>query len=336
MTFLRSISSSMHLNVQHAVLTQSRGIATTVRSDVSAQCACGWGAPPLKFRTLVKNQGLYVGGKEFLCGCKEAQKDDFSRPDTSCKAALIMCAELYNMTQERQQTSGNNITHFNPSEARLLLSAFMRDLDKGEGTTDRTGERGYLANKMIEQHKLGPFSRVIDLGGQDDSFVRLFHAKRTVVDINIATPFFSKEPGIEYIIDSAINAVMLDTLHRTNELGQRLFAMSNLLNVLPPKEGLKLLTDLTSKMHSKDTLVITGLALNHFKKKKLHAIVDEKNGLHSVLKKGSFYKTAITTNLLASWLENTLGMDVLDKQETELLLKKSFPVSFATILLRRN
>ncbi|MBS0627124.1 MAG: hypothetical protein JSS09_02810 [Verrucomicrobia bacterium] len=169
------------------------------------------------------------------------------------------------------------------------MSAFLKRDDLEEGESDLTGDSGVLALKMLSE-KVATFNGyVVDIGGQDQSFVRQFSSatKRVVMDINALAWALDKTPGVVYALGSADVVLEKSRFLSEEQRPETIFTMSNFFNVLSPEFSWRMLDSTIAQMKPGDRLVITNLYRdNFFEEKKVGASENDSKQVKSNYREG--------------------------------------------------
>lgn len=275
---------------------------------------------------------------ERFTGCPVLKKDRFKQ-HRNCLLSL----KISRMANAIIKTEGIKSVIYHHEESSFpILSAFLKIEGLSKDSVDLTGDGGKLALEVLKRHELTDFSFVVDIGGQDATFVEAFPgAKRLILDINTLTPFLSKIPGVQYGIGDVkdvIGPVM--PKFQEDRRGKTLFAMSNFLNVLHPNTGWDKIKIVADHMKIDDVLIITNLDVDHFPEKNsnMYTIAVKDRGITQIVNHGGHFKSVIDDHFKLCVEKEIPSLkyvcDEVNKRKKISIRgdKKQFPVTFRTVL----
>ncbi|MBS0627012.1 MAG: hypothetical protein JSS09_02245 [Verrucomicrobia bacterium] len=276
------------------------------------------------YKKALTGPNTYEDVRELAGTCKAIKKDHFS-PDSECVAASIL-------GEVNAQLGGEfkaNVEYEDHDTTEIIMSAFLKMPSLEEGESDLTGDSGALALKILGSEKVREFKGyIVDIGGQDSSFVKKFPnaEKRVVMDINALAWALDKSPEVVYALGSADKILGNSRFISEEQRPETIFTMSNFINVLSPEVAWHMLDAAINRMKSGDTLVITNLRKDHFFEEKNNRVPKER--LNSEVPK--------TIKSLYSEGRSELGIHEFNKKRTGEHYKSTMGDDFVPSLKYRH
>lgn len=210
--------------------------------------------------------------------------------------------------------------------SRLVLLESLNEVPEGD-LGDLTGDHGKQLIKFIQDcfnnHLIGDFGSVLDIGGQNTSLVNLISKYANnqdlpclIVDINAITPAISPEQkNIKYIIEDGRTFFSSDNydeyISEIIDEKPSLFIMNNLLNLLRANEGWEILESAWNKLRVGDYLIISGLVPEQFERLGFKEGYVEDGIVEFHHKNKGFYKSALSASFFECLTDRLASSEVL-------------------------
>lgn len=214
-----------------------------------------------------------------------------------------------------------SVTCYDEDSAAIYPSAFLKIEKLAKDGTDLTGDGGKLALDVLLKkfEDLSVFKFVVDIGGQDGSFVKNFpKAKRIVIEKNLLSPFLEKSKEVEFAIGD-VQEVMKKVISKDRE-GLTLFSMSNFINVIPPDEAWKSVALIGDYMHKGDVFIVTNLDHAQFKGRTGYGEGYSRKGITHFYKGSDSYKTVIDSQFRLEVEKAIPGLRCVSEKESSMMI----------------